>query len=232
MFCPLFFGSTAYMGIGVPCTKRISSLELKERHQMMKFAGPGKKVSPSVWYILLVNWKSALSSPQRLLFFVALLWTCSNGSMSLMFQTWMQYCRWGHHTSGAEGDSHLPCPAGHASLMQPRIWLAFQAASANLLTSRFSYTRTLVLLCRAALTPSVPQSVTGNCPSPGVGPCTLPCWNMATCQTTTAPNPFQGRFAVQDAAWWRGKPLCCWNNTGRCRSCYCRTPGNCQNSRN
>ena len=49
----------------------------------------------------------------------------------------------GPHKSRVEGDNHLPLPAGHPFLMQPRTQLAFWAASAHYrLMSSFSSTGT------------------------------------------------------------------------------------------
>lgn len=45
--------------------------------------------------------------------------------------------------------------------------------------------------------------------------------------------PFSGEICkARGCLVGRRAPPCCRNNAGRCRSCYCRTPGNCQNSRN
>jgi len=42
----------------------------------------------------------------------------------------------GSHQNRVEEQNHLCQPAGHVTFMQPRIWLAFWAASAHLLLNR------------------------------------------------------------------------------------------------
>jgi len=67
-------------------------------------------------------------------YFCGLLWTRSNSSMSFLcwgLQSWTQDCRWG--LTRAEQRGRIPSLALLATLllMQPRVWLAFWAASAR-----------------------------------------------------------------------------------------------------
>ncbi|KAK4832076.1 hypothetical protein QYF61_020632 [Mycteria americana] len=92
----------------------------------------------------------SLSSQERcsisLIIFVALLWTCSNRSMSFLcrgLQSWTQYWRWGLTRVGCRDRITSLDLLATLLLMQPRIWLAFWAASTHCqLMSSFSSTST------------------------------------------------------------------------------------------
>jgi len=84
----------------------------------------------------------------------------------------------GSHQGGVEWQNHLPCPAAKLLLVQPRILLAFWAASTRWwCMSSFSSTSTPHPSrqgCSQSLHP--PACIhTRSCPEPDGGPCTWPC---------------------------------------------------------
>ena len=92
-------------------------------------------------------------------------------------QNWMQYSRWGLMTAEQMGRITSLDLLVTLLLMQPRIQVAFWAASAPcLLMLSLSISQNFqILLFRAVLKPFSPQPVSAwDCHDPGAGPCTCP----------------------------------------------------------
>jgi len=88
---------------------------------------------------------------------VALLWTCSNSSMSFLcwgLQSRMQDSRWGRQ-------NHLPCPAAHASLDAAQDMVGLLGCQRTLVAhvKLLIHQYPQVLLGRAALNPCIPQPI-------------------------------------------------------------------------
>jgi len=85
----------------------------------------------------------------------------------------------GSHQSRAEGQNHLPHPAGHASLdvAQDTVGLLGCKCTFVAHVQLFIHQQSQVLLSRAALNSLIPKPCidTEGCPDPGEGPCTWPC---------------------------------------------------------
>jgi len=146
---------------------------------------------------------------------MALLWTCSNTSLSFLcwgLQSWMQDSRWG--LTRAKGQNPLPHPAGHASLDASQDTVGFLGcrctllAHVDLLIHRYPQ----VLLLSAALKPlsAQPVLVFGITPTyvqhlalglvASCGSCRP---TSAACQGPSEWHPFPAACQPHHTAWCR-----------------------------
>jgi len=112
-------------------------------------------------------------------------------------QSWTQDSRWGLTRVEQRGRITSLNLLAMLLLMQPRIWLAFWAASTQCrLVSGFSSTSTPPSPSPQSCSQSVlcPASICAwNCPSPWGGPCTWPCQTSQACPASSEWHPFLQR---------------------------------------